>query len=205
MQTGVIYKVTCLVNGKVYIGQTVDLKARIRSHFSTKQKYHFGFALQKYGKDNFLWEIVEECPKDMLDDREQYWIAFYNSNDSRYGYNLTIGGDNGDALVGWIRNHPEESKEFALNASKKATEYWDAHPEERVAMMKRIQPLATAATMKKVRCVENGLEFQSLSEAEKWSLSDENPVGKKCSHQHISKVCNGLRHTCGGYHWEYVD
>lgn len=59
--------------------------------------------------------------------------------------------------------------------------------------------------MRKVRCVELDKIFNSISEAEQWSASSDNPNGKICYHQHISKVCNGKRHTTGGYHWEYVD
>ena len=44
------------------------------------------------------WEytVIEEVPKELLDEREIYWIAFYNSNDPKHGYNMATGGDRHD-------------------------------------------------------------------------------------------------------------
>ena len=60
------------------------------------------------------------------------------------------------------------------------------------------------AVSKKVKCIELNLIFDSLSAAEEWSKSSNNPNGKIAAHQHISKVCKGQRKTCGGYHWKYI-
>ena len=48
-------------------------------------------AIHKYGIENFEFSIVEECDKSLLDDRECYWIRFYDSYNN--GYNATIGGN----------------------------------------------------------------------------------------------------------------
>ena len=47
--------------------------------------------MRKYGKDNFLIELIEECPNEMLNDKEIYWISYYNSYYN--GYNASLGGD----------------------------------------------------------------------------------------------------------------
>ena len=47
----------------------------------------------KYGIENFSFEVIEECEKEKLNDREIYWISFYNSNNKNNGYNLTNGGE----------------------------------------------------------------------------------------------------------------
>lgn len=88
---------------------------------------------------------------------------------------------------------------------KYANEYWENHPEERKAQLKKAQQAMINAVKRKVRCIELNLYFDSISDAEKWSLTLENPNGRKCGHQQISKVCKGQRKTCGGFHWEYVD
>lgn len=93
-----IYKITNKINGKVYIGQSRDIKNRIRVHKYDFQKNkhhnpHFQKSWNKYGKDNFKFEIIEECEENELNKNEQYWINFYNSFDSNLGYNLTNGGD----------------------------------------------------------------------------------------------------------------
>ena len=93
-----IYKITNKLNGKIYIGQSVDIKKRWREHiFSSlhlENKDHnspIHLALAKYGKDNFNFEIIEICDKNKLNEKEIYWIDYYKSY--KNGYNATIGGD----------------------------------------------------------------------------------------------------------------
>ena len=89
-----IYKITNQVNGKIYVGQSVDISSRWSSHKSEfkRQKYDTKLyrAMNKYGLKNFILEIIEECPQDKLDEREVYWINYYNSYQD--GYNETLGG-----------------------------------------------------------------------------------------------------------------
>lgn len=200
---GVIYKITNILNGKAYIGQTINFKDRKKNHLQAKDKYSIHKAIQKYGKDNFLWEILEECQKEDLNDREIFWIKYY---DTYYnGYNETKGGDNADALVKWINEHKEEHLIQAKKNLIKANEYLKTHREEHLKQLALARQKGINARKKKVRCIEKQLVFNSLSDAEKWSLSQDNDNHRKAAHQHISKVCSGQRRTCGGYHWEYVE
>lgn len=96
-----IYKFTNKVNGKVYIGQSVNISQRKNMHFfnsykldNRDSKTYFHKAIRKYGVDNFEHEIIELCPKEKLNEREMYWIAYYHSDDRKHGYNLTKGGFN---------------------------------------------------------------------------------------------------------------
>lgn len=201
---GVIYKITNMVNGKAYIGQTVDFQRRKRNHLNATTKYSIHKAFDKYGIENFEWSIIEDnIPKDKLDEREIYWIDYYDTYNN--GYNETRGGDNAESLVNWIKNNPEEVLNNARNGLKYAEEYWKQHPGKREKQIREAQKQGVRAVMRKVRCIELDLVFESLAEAERWSQSSANPNGKKASHQHIAHVCKGDRHTCGGYHWEYVD
>lgn len=98
---GFIYKITNKINGKVYIGQTTtDIESRWNKHkyacynpnsdtYNTK----FYRGIRKYGFNNFTVELVEQCNDSELNDKEQYWIQFYNSYSK--GYNSTIGGEGG--------------------------------------------------------------------------------------------------------------
>ncbi len=94
-----IYKATNFINGKVYIGKTTKSMSRRRteheSSTSDKTRKFRGFkgAIQKYGPENFLWEVLEYCLKEDSNQREMYYIELYRSNDSNFGYNLTNGGD----------------------------------------------------------------------------------------------------------------
>lgn len=96
MQVGKIYLITNDVNSKVYIGQTVQsLNKRFNGHccYSKSDRtvnMHIKRAIHKYGKDKFHIKLIEECPLDKLNEREKYWINFYDSYNT--GYNLTLGG-----------------------------------------------------------------------------------------------------------------
>ena len=100
-----IYKIENLINGKVYIGQSINIKERWSEHklinsrtskdALKKQKYPLYLAFQKYGLENFSFEVLEECSLEELDTKEQFYIKKYNSYidfPNSNGYNLTIGG-----------------------------------------------------------------------------------------------------------------
>lgn len=200
---GVIYKATCLQSGKSYIGQTKKtLDERKREHERAKDNYAFHVAMRKYGVQAFIWEILEECSNDKLDEREIYWINHFDTYNK--GYNLTLGGDNATALINWINSHKQESQANALNGLKYAQQYNQEHKEEHLNQLAKARQKAIKACSRKVHCIELDLIFDSLSDAERWSQTPANPKGKRCAHQHISKVCKGQRKTAGGYSWEYV-
>ena len=93
---GFIYKITNTINQKCYIGQTVKtLEKRFSQHKNNYIKPYFQQivlykAFKKYGIENFTFEEVEEVSNELLDEREKYWIKFYNSYYD--GYNSTIRG-----------------------------------------------------------------------------------------------------------------
>ena len=98
-----IYKITNKINGKSYIGQSIDIERRWREHKknigSSKNPLYLDF--KKYGLENFSFEILEECKVKDLDEKEIYWIKRYDSHNK--GYNLTDGGQfNKDTIV-WNR------------------------------------------------------------------------------------------------------
>lgn len=111
---GKIYKITNKVNNKVYIGQTVQtLKERFQKHCqnaNNNDKTHKNMAIvkaiKKYGKENFIIELIEEVRTEDLDNREKYWISYYNSYEN--GYNCTKGGQNGATRkykLSWIEEN----------------------------------------------------------------------------------------------------
>jgi group I intron endonuclease len=90
-----IYKATNIINNKCYIGQTIQaFNIRKMNHKaqSKRSNGYFQRAINKYGWDNFIWEVVCECEsRDNLNEMEKYYINFYDSFNN--GYNLTTGGD----------------------------------------------------------------------------------------------------------------
>jgi group I intron endonuclease len=94
---GIVYKVTNLVNNKVYIGQTWrKLEQRISSHLKNNHCSYFHNALIKYGKDNFKWEIIFiSNSQEELDKKEILLIKEHKSQNKKHGYNLRSGGSRG--------------------------------------------------------------------------------------------------------------
>ena len=88
-----IYKITNIQNNKVYIGQTIrPIEQRFKRHLSDALNNildtHFARAIRKYGKENFIIEQIDEAQtQDELNQKEQYWIKYYNSVNE--GYNET--------------------------------------------------------------------------------------------------------------------
>lgn len=88
---GKIYRIKNKLNDKMYIGQTKrSIEQRFKEHVWNKSLV--GLAIIKYGAENFEVEIIEECDtQEQLDEREKFWIAFFNCMVPN-GYNLTRGG-----------------------------------------------------------------------------------------------------------------
>lgn len=87
-----IYKITKKENGKSYIGQSNDIERRFNEH-KNKKEIPIELAIQKHGVSAFNFEIIEECSLNELDEREEYWIAYYNTYKG-FGYNCNPGGGN---------------------------------------------------------------------------------------------------------------
>lgn len=103
MRISGIYKITNNINGKSYIGQSIDIKKRWREHKSAsfnKNSKDYDMvihrAIRKYGKENFSFEILEECNKEELNKKEIEWIEKYDSTNK--GYNVSLGGNNYEHL-----------------------------------------------------------------------------------------------------------
>ena len=88
-----IYKITNIQNQKVYIGQTIrPIEQRFHRHINDAMNNildtHFARAIRKYGKDNFIIEEIDSAKtQNELNEKEQYWIQYYNSVNN--GYNET--------------------------------------------------------------------------------------------------------------------
>lgn len=106
-----IYKIINNKTKEIYIGQSIDIRRRLASHVSVANRIKEGrclereklspidMALSKNDLSNFTWSIIEVCKINELDEKEKYWINYYNSYSD--GYNATLGGQ------AWIREVPE--------------------------------------------------------------------------------------------------
>ena len=128
---GYIYKITNKNNNKIYIGQTI--KSRPSDRFS-QHRYnarhlnqekgisYLHRAMHEEGVNNFIFEIIEEIDNELLNEREQYWIATYDSI-APNGYNLTKGGE---GTKGYARVQSLEEREKRKISNK---QYYIDHPE----------------------------------------------------------------------------
>ena len=223
-----IYCIENIINHKKYIGQSVNIKERWRKH--RKELYankHDNDYLQKswnkYGKASFSFYILEECKIEDLDEKEIYYIDLYKTLDFKYGYNLKSGGQSNGVIVSEevqnkmsqaIKNsYTDELKEKRRQA---ALAYW-SNPEnlekrkgKNNGMYGKHHSIETKSKIsaKKqgvpciyrnstpVYCVELQKEFADATEAGKTLNIDGSAV---------LKVCQGKRHTCGGYHWQFIN
>lgn len=107
-----IYKITNLTDGKVYIGQSVTVSHRLHEHKRHLRKnIHSNLPLQsawnKDGEENFVFELIEECSKEKLMEREKYWLDYYGGYRSRRNYNVKE-----------VSEHPYHNEESKIRMSE---------------------------------------------------------------------------------------
>jgi group I intron endonuclease len=190
-----IYYYKNLINGKIYVGQSIDLKRRIRQHersfrfknedeLDNKDAVLLWRAVNKYGRNNFSFEILETCTEEELNRREEFYIENMNSHFSRNGYNITWGGDklSGENHPFYGKRHTEESLKLIRNAAinnngmmgKNHTEESKRKISERLLEInkeknlmripKPIRPKRTSVFEKVKELLERGLSQKEIAE-----------------------------------------
>lgn len=153
---GRIYIIRNTVNDKVYVGQThVSIKLRFQNHLSAARRgldYVIGKAIRKYGEDKFYVELLEECLVEELNEREQYWISFFNATDNRFGYNISIGGN-------VVRTTKELDEEKVLSMFHLGIGSYE------IAKQLHVHPYRTAEVLKKHH-IKYGIDKQRVSNEE---------------------------------------
>lgn len=92
-----IYKITNQLNDSCYIGQSVDMATRWKSHakcglgIDTPPGNKLYAAMQEYGLHNFSFELLEECPREQLNEKERFYIDLYQAD--KFGYNILKGNN----------------------------------------------------------------------------------------------------------------
>lgn len=107
---GFVYITINLVNSKKYIGQRLyDSKNEWKSYLGSGTLLKR--AIAKYGKDNFIKIIIENCNNQAhLNDREKYWINYFNATNSADYYNIALGGTGGNTLAGYTEEQLRRTK-----------------------------------------------------------------------------------------------
>lgn len=172
---GFIYKITNRVNGKVYIGQTrFTVEHRFKQHVKNYNIEHRNAplykAFAKYGVENFYAEPVEEVDCDDLDEREMYWIAYYDS--FKNGYNGNKGGSG--KIYSWTDSQYEEIRSLYLSGftSQKIAEKYNVSAYTIIGILRSLNvkikgnPLDMNAYELKefIRDYQNGCSLKSLAD-----------------------------------------
>lgn len=196
MTKHIVYKYTS-PSGKVYVGQTCRESLRKLQHRNCAERgvnTAFYRAVRKYGFSALTYEvIVADVPDYMIDAFERYWINYYNSCHGK-GYNSDDGGSRGrpnqatrdrirSTLKGTVQSIETKSKRNAkLKGLKRTKEQKDRY--------RKCQEHA----YKRVLCVETGITYGSVAEAQR-------ALGVLRSH--IGAVCVGKRKSTLGYTWKW--
>lgn len=214
-----IYKIENLINHKIYIGQSIEIEKRWQKHLSAKDDFVIHRALHKYGKENFSFQIIEECNLLDLDEKEKYWITYYNSLVPN-GYNMIQGGSNGAgfakgkkvlqySLKGEFLEEYSSANQASLITGidhwsicaccrgeyQQAGGYQWKYSEDKEKEIKTIKKRTNYEVLQiDVKTDEIIQEFSSIKEA---------AAKTNIANSTICNVCNGKGKTAGGFKWKY--
>lgn len=182
-----IYCIENQVNHKKYIGQSRDIYTRIKEHkkrlrckFPHENRY-LQRAWDKYGEDAFTFSVIEKCDISCLDDREIYWISFYESSCDKYGYNAELGGSCGKKV---LSETLKQKISNTLKEQRNTVEYHEKHSG------------VNSSASKQCICVNTQQIYCSVVEAARetgksiWSIYD---------------CCNNKIQQVKGYQWQYYE
>lgn len=190
-----IYKITNLVNGKLYVGSSVNLDKRIYEHFRTLNKnehsnIHLQRAFNKYGKENFVSEILDYVShKSELKYREQYWMDKYNwdmlYNIAPFAENTTgipCSKETRKKIANSLKGKPRPTYVTAKINKTLQEKYGGQHNRKPVYQVD-----------KNTDKILN--RFDSIRLASKYANGSESS---------IVACCKGKAKTCAGYKWKYA-
>ncbi len=186
-----IYKINCLANNKVYIGSACGFKNRSNKkngfyrrwldHLSKLEinkhrNRHLQCAYNKYGKESFIFEIIEFCSQEEALIKEQYYINLYKASNHEYGFNI---------LNEHLANYTKFTEEHKQKISK--------------ALLGKKRPLEIVQKWSnKVQQIDENqqiiAEYYSIAEAERQTGIQRQDIGQACIGKKIKKA--------GGYYWK---
>ena len=210
-----IYLWTNLVNGKKYVRQTTCFHRRMKTYRYTYPNAYMEHAVKKHGLDNFDITILErDVPLDKLDEREQYWLDYYQSYDLDKGYNICKVASTTKGVTHteeWCQEHSdwlkdkwatdEDYRKFWHDKMSGENNYFygkhfsgELNPMYGKHHSQTTKDKMSKKIGKSVRCVETGDVYTSITRAAQ-AIGVTRCVVSEALHK-------GYR--AGGYHWEFV-
>ena len=211
---GYIYKITNDINDKVYIGKTeFDIEKRFQEHCrdalkDRNEKRPLYNAMNKYGIEHFKIEEIEQCND--IENREKYWIEYYDSYNN--GYNATLGGD-GKTLINYDLVVEKFKKGMTITEISNELHH-DIGQLSKILKVKGItseeikeqsKTQRKSLIMLDKKTLQEIKSFNSVAEAAQYCI--DNQLSKDTINgisAHISQCCNGIRKTAYKYKWKYI-
>lgn len=212
---GIIYLITSDIDGKVYVGQTVDtLSRRWKHHLDNAKKVKpdgdLGKDIKYFGEENFhIEQLATADTQKELDRLEEYYITQYDAIE--HGYNIRHGGKQGKELGLPIQEICNEYANNKIGCQTLAALY-NCSPSTIHTILKengvklRTQlggPKDMSSKKRKIEQLNKDTEeviavYDSMTDAGV-------ALGDKNKYKHISDVCRGVRKTAYGYKWRYKE
>lgn len=211
MERGYIYKITCLLTGKLYIGQTLrTIEKRWKRHIRDSKKgsdHKFHRAIRKYGEENFLVEelLAVSAPtkkelKSQLDSLEIEYISRFNTREK--GYNST---DGGEGVVGRVCSEESRERYRQANLGERNPSFGKACSEStkekvRKARLGKTSPMkgkkhsdSAKRKMSEAHSGERNPNFGKVASKETRRKLSEAHVGKKLSEEQKKKISDSVK------------
>ena len=210
-----IYCIENTLNHNKYIGLSTQIEIRWQNHKrllkrGKHENAHLQNAYNKYG-DVFIFYVIEECEQEQLNEREKYWIKFYDTKN--HGYNESEGGGGIFNPTDDVRRKISDGLKGEKNGmygvhlcGKLNPNYGKTHSEETRKKISEAQKQRTGEKSARARKVQasTGEIFNVMLDAIKWAgLKDVSSIGK---------VCKGIAKTAGRHpitgerlSWKFID
>lgn len=210
-----IYCIRNIINNKVYIGKSINVRQRIYSHIGglnskdpKRENQHFINAWWKYDKENFEYFILEiidvtqENIENILKEKELFWMDYYRSYDRDKGYNLRrdsstkmITHDETRLKLSISHKKRYENPEERIKTGFKSAEFWKNNPDVKQQMIEKVSNIHTKYLIHQYS--KDGQTLIKIWEKVK-DIIKENPTYKT---HNIYSVCSGAKPTMYGYRW----
>lgn len=191
-----VYRITNIINGKFYIGASVDIDMRYTTHMGRDARRYvnhpFYKDIREFGKENFEIDVLEFCEREKLLEREQFYYDELHPE-----YNLVRPAEN-NFLYKEVQEKASKNSNTPYHVKKRkelynTPEYKEYFRRVHTTQMKPVEMLLNGEILK---------SFISLQEAARY-ISDATEYKGKNKTSKIKAVCDGERKTAYGYKWRY--
>ena len=189
-----IYLITNLLTGEKYVGQSTHIEQRWEEHRFLNKPSLIHKMIEQYGIDNFKFEVIEECPVDALNEREIYWIKYYNSFEN--GYNLTRGGK------GFYYNIEDIYQDYLQTQNMNKTANNVGCHVNTIRNILRIYGI-NKSECQQAKPVEK-IDIKTKKVVNTYLSLSEAAESMGVTLNAIKKAANGESETSCGYYWQYV-